>query len=146
VTSSLIESCRTIYLGSLTTQPLVNNFEELSSLSLLYPFSVIMSFGWCVGDVISGINFLVQVYQALDESKGGKAGYSELIRELSNLRNALAEIERLGALRPDSQQSALKHAVSNCQECIEDFIGRMKKFGGWIRSKSRIIEMVSRSL
>jgi hypothetical protein len=50
--------------------------------------------------------------------------------ELSNLQNALVEIERLEQQRPQTEQVALKQAVANCQQCIGDFIERMKKFKG----------------
>ncbi|KAH7416629.1 hypothetical protein BKA64DRAFT_717529 [Cadophora sp. MPI-SDFR-AT-0126] len=81
-----------------------------------------MSFGWSAGDVIAGITFLTQVYQSLDNSKGGKASYSELIRELSGLQNALHRIEKLGA------KLLLNEAVLNCQKCIDGFVEQIKKF------------------
>ena len=83
-----------------------------------------MSFGWSAGDVIAGITVLIQVYQSLDNSRGGKASYSELIRELSSLQNALRGIEKLGAQVP------LDEAVLNCQKCIDGFVERIKKFKG----------------
>jgi hypothetical protein len=92
-----------------------------------------MSFGWSAGDVVAGITFLVQVYQALDDSSGGKANYAALIRELGNLKNALLEIQPLEdktPTEPDAPKSALKQAVACCQECINCFIERNRKFAG----------------
>jgi hypothetical protein len=84
----------------------------------------IMSFGWSVGDVIAGIGVLIQVFQALDDTKGGKASYSELVRELASLQSALNTIQTLGS------QAVLAEAISNCQKCIDAFIARMAKFKG----------------
>jgi hypothetical protein len=92
-----------------------------------------MSFGWSAGDVVAGITFLVQVYQALDDSSGGKAAYAALIRELGNLKNALVEIRSLGdkkSIEPDAPKSSLEQAVESCQKCINCFIERNRKFTG----------------
>ena len=83
-----------------------------------------MSFGWSVGDVIAGVTVLIEVYQALDTSRGSKTAYAELIRELSSLQNALGGIEKFGA------QELLDKAVLNCQKCINGFVERIKKFKG----------------
>jgi hypothetical protein len=92
-----------------------------------------MSFGWSAGDVVAGITFLVQVYQALDDSSGGKATYAALIRELGNLKNALIEIrspEDKKSNEPDAPKSSLEQAVESCQKCINCFIERNRKFTG----------------
>jgi hypothetical protein len=81
-----------------------------------------MSFGWSVGDVIAGINVLIQVFEALDDAKGGKAAHSELARELSSFQNAL------DGIRKYALQSSMEQAVGNCQQCIDTFVNRMKKF------------------
>lgn len=83
-----------------------------------------MSFGWSVGDIISATKILIQVFQALDDSRGGKAGYGQLVRELFSLQNALNGVGKLGF------QSPLDEAVGNCQRCIDAFVDRMKKFKG----------------
>lgn len=72
--------------------------------------------------MIAGISVLIQVFQALDHAKGGKASYSELVRELSSLQNALNEVQKLGS------QICLDEAVGNCQKCINTFVERIKKF------------------
>jgi hypothetical protein len=81
-----------------------------------------MSFGWSVGDVIAGIDVLIRVFKALDDAKGGKAAYSELARELSSLQNALDGIGKYGL------HSSMEQALGNCQQCIDTFVTRMKKF------------------
>lgn len=83
-----------------------------------------MSFGWSVGDVIAGIEVLIEIFKALDDTRGGKATYSELARELSSLQNAL---DGIGTYRI---YSSLDQAVRNCQECIDAFVERIKKFRG----------------
>jgi len=83
-----------------------------------------MSFGWSVGDVIAGIETLIEDFQALDDARGGKAKYSELARELSSLQNSLNGIEKY------KLQSSLDQAVTNCQQCIDAFVDRIKKFKG----------------
>jgi hypothetical protein len=80
--------------------------------------------------VVAGITILIQVFQALDDTKGGKAVYTELILELASLQNALDGVEKLGS------HSTLIEAVGNCQKCIDAFVERIKKFRGmaaWIR-------------
>lgn len=83
-----------------------------------------MSFGWSVGDVVAGITTLIHVYQSLEESKGGKPSYAELIRELSGLQSALQRIQDIG------NQTSLDDAVLNCQKRIDGFVTRIKKFKG----------------
>lgn len=89
-----------------------------------------MSFGWSAGDVIAGIGVLIQVFAALDDSKGGKASYSELIRELTSLQNALDGIQMLGP------GASLDQAVGNCRQCIDAFVARIEKFKGMDKDSS----------
>lgn len=94
-----------------------------------------MSFGWSVGDLIAGIGVLIQVFEALDDSKGAKISYAELIRELSSFQSALDGIEKSGlstgqASLPTSTQPLIEEAVQKCQGCIDTFVSRIKKFKG----------------
>jgi hypothetical protein len=94
-----------------------------------------MSFGWSVGDIVAGIGILVQVFEALDNSKGAKASYVELIRELTSFQSALDGIKKSGlstvqASLPTSTQTIVEEAVQKCQGCIDIFVSRIKKFKG----------------
>ena len=89
-----------------------------------------MSFGWSAGDLITGISFLAKIFRALDDSKGGKAAYSELARELSSLKDALETIGDHRTATESPPESPINKAIDACQKCIDTFISRMKKFKG----------------
>jgi len=94
-----------------------------------------MSLGWSVRDIFAGIGVLIHVFEALDNSKGAKASYAELIRELASFQSALDGIERSGlstvqASLPASTQTVVEDVVQRCQGCIDIFVSRIEKFKG----------------
>jgi hypothetical protein len=89
-----------------------------------------MSFGWSAGDIISGITFLIKVFEATDSRKGGKALYAELTRELSSLAQAFHALQGLG------REQSLDEAIVSCRKCIDSFVGRIRRFKGLDRDNN----------
>lgn len=86
-------------------------------------------FGFSVGDLISGIELLIDAIKSLRDTNGAQDDYRELGRELKHLRNGLECIEALSlGPTPPIQLSAAKAAVHDCLLCLDSFIQRNAKF------------------
>ena len=80
-------------------------------------------FGFSLGDLIRGIELLIESIQSLNETKGARAEYRKFTHELSSLKKALEQIENMCSDITDPDlSSATENAVSECKECIEDFM------------------------
>lgn len=86
-------------------------------------------FGFSVGDFIAGINLVRDVIKALEDSAGSSLEYRELIRELYGLERALIEVKHLDLSDSQcSQQIALQHAATQCQETTDIFLQTIRKY------------------
>ena len=80
-------------------------------------------FGFSLGDLIRGIELLIESIQSLNETKGARAEYRKFTHELSGLKRALQYIENsCPDITDPALSSATENAVSECKECIEDFM------------------------
>ena len=86
-------------------------------------------FGFSVGDLIRGVELIVEAVHSLNETKGARAEYSKFIHELACLQKAL---EQIRSLCPDITDSAsflnIKNTVTECSDCIEDFMSNNNRF------------------
>ena len=88
-------------------------------------------FGFSLGDFISGIGLLIEIFQSLNEANGAQAEYKELWRELTNIKNGLESVQKLSLDHCQSAQaSAVENAVNDCLSCIDGFMQRNKKYCG----------------
>ena len=88
-----------------------------------------VAFGFSIGDVIAGINLLIDSVKSLDSAHGAKADYQELGRELSSLNDALDGIQALSLSQAQlAQVKAVNTAVDGCRICIDGFVQRNSKF------------------
>ena len=81
-----------------------------------------VGFGFSAGDFIAAISLIGKVVQALDNSKGARHEYKELIDELYTLESALICVKCLQV--EDEQQphlAALGQAAGQCQRTIDYF-------------------------
>lgn len=86
-------------------------------------------FGFSVGDLIAGINVLIDAVHSLSDTNGAQADYQELGRQLKNLRNGFECIEGLKLDATQSAQaSAVNTALNDCRLCVDDFVKRNGKF------------------
>jgi hypothetical protein len=118
--------------SQITKRMLKFKVKEVTGLTVKTS-TVAMSLGWSVRDIFAGIGVLIHVFEALDNSKGAKASYAELIRELASFQSALDGIERSGlstvqASLPSSTQTVVEEVVQRCQCCIDIFVSRIGKF------------------
>lgn len=92
-------------------------------------------FGFSVGDFVSGINLIRELIKALEDSAGSSAEYRDLIKQLYILERALLEVKHLGI--DESQQSqgiALRQAATQCQQVIDEFLQKIRKFQPALRT------------
>ncbi len=86
-------------------------------------------FGFSVGDFFSGINLIRELIKALEDSAGSSAEYRDLIKELYSLERALLEVKHLDLEESQhSQHVALKQVAIQCQETIDGFLNKIRKF------------------
>ncbi len=86
-------------------------------------------FGFSFGDFVSGINLIRELIKALEDSAGSSAEYRDLIKELYSLERALLEVKHLDLDESQhSQGLALQQAATQCQQTIDGFLQRVRKF------------------
>jgi hypothetical protein len=88
-----------------------------------------------VGDIISICLLVKDLVEALDKSRGSKAEYKSLIRELWILDRSLLEIELLarihgGGATPELEAlwKTARKAVDHCKELVSAFSTRVQKY------------------
>jgi hypothetical protein len=95
-----------------------------------------ITFG-AVGDIISVCLLVKDLVDALDKTRGSKAEYQSLTRELRILDRVLLEIDLLarrhgGGVTPELEAlcKTARKAVDLCNELVGDFLQRLKKYQG----------------
>ncbi|KAH8704057.1 hypothetical protein BGW36DRAFT_287612 [Talaromyces proteolyticus] len=93
------------------------------------------AFGFSAGDFITGIQLAKDVVYALSDTRGARPCFQSLASELNTLRCALREINCIGndvdesvSASTRAARSELGNAVEQCQQVIETFLTRNKKF------------------
>ena len=92
-------------------------------------------FGFSVSDFVAGINLVRELIKALEDSAGSSAEYRDLIKELYSLERALLEVKHLEL--DDAQHSqgvALRQAATQCQQSIDGFLQKVRKFQPALRT------------
>ena len=86
--------------------------------------------GWSVGDLLAAIGVLKSIIKALDEGKGAKSDYQELIQEIYILERILIAIKELRLDDSPSfpEHGALKQAIDECRSCIDKFLKPLEKY------------------
>jgi Fungal N-terminal domain of STAND proteins len=88
-----------------------------------------VGFGFSVGDFIAALELVGTVIDALRDSGSASAEYRELLRVLYSLEMALIQVKRLEV--HESQHAeliALRQAAAQCQQTINDFWDKIKKY------------------
>ena len=86
-------------------------------------------FGFSVGDFVAGIELIRQLINALEDSAGSSSKYRELFKELYSLERALLEVKHLELDASQyAQLVALRQAATQCQQTIDEFLIRFRKF------------------
>ena len=90
----------------------------------------IMSFGYSVGDVITGANLTYQVIRIMADSKGASREYVEAMSELSAMQQAFLQISHLKShkLLPAATVNAASHIVMSSMDTIAAFLERSKHY------------------
>lgn len=87
------------------------------------------AFGFSVGDLIRGIELIIEATHSLSQSNGAPAHYRELGRELANLQKTIGHIQNLMAdITDPTLASAIAAAGNDCNTCVETFMRRNNKF------------------
>jgi len=86
-----------------------------------------------LGDVLALIGLLREVAAALDGSKGSKAEYQAVQRELEGFEAVLVQLDQLWQARRDDEElngifQSTESTVADCQRCIEVFSKQTVKF------------------
>ena len=92
--------------------------------------------GWSVGDLLTAIHVLNKAIKALDESKGAKSDYQELIKEIFGLEQILIDIKGLSL----DDHGMLKQASYDCHLCIDNFLKPFEKYGSLSSGSSSLID------
>ena len=89
-----------------------------------------VGFGFSIGDLFSGLRLIKDSIEAVNDTKGSSADYASLMNEIVSIEGYLEAIEEIRSNRslPASQNAALDHAVTACQESIDDFISSISKY------------------
>ena len=86
-------------------------------------------FGFSVGDFVASIELVRQLIKALEDTAGSSAEYRGLIKELYSLERALLEVKSLDLdVSQHAQQIALRQAATQCQQTIDEFLVKIRKF------------------
>ena len=90
---------------------------------------MVTPFGFSVGDFVAGIELIRQLINALEDSAGSSSKYRELIKELYSLERALLEVKHLELDASQyAQLVALRQAATQCQQTIDEFLIKVRKF------------------
>ena len=93
-----------------------------------------MSFGFSVGDFISGINLIKELIEALKEYKGSSQEFLELNNELHELERAMLDAKTLQWCPDEAAQcAALQHAITLCRASIDNFMHTISKYPPHLR-------------
>lgn len=85
--------------------------------------------GFCVGDFIAGINFLIDSVKIFSETHGTKADHQALQRELTIFKIALDGIQPLSLDQAHAAQIvAVNDAIDACRLCVNGFLQRNNKY------------------
>jgi hypothetical protein len=94
-----------------------------------------VGFGFSVGDVITALEVVGTVIDALRRSGEASTQYRELNHQLWGLETALSQAKRLELDRSQhAEYAALCQVVSQCQETIDDFLKKIEKYQPHLRS------------
>ena len=85
--------------------------------------------GWSIGDLLTAIGTIKIAIKALDESKGAKADFQDLMKDLYNLERVLLAIQRLNITDPSNpEHDALQQAIRECRDCVDKFLKETEKY------------------
>ncbi|KAI9643703.1 hypothetical protein NHQ30_008326 [Ciborinia camelliae] len=89
-----------------------------------------MSFGYSVGDFLTGANLTYRLIRALSESKGASIEYQEAIAELGTMQQTFLQISQMKVSDRVSQATvnAASHIVLSSMKIIGDFLMRTEKY------------------
>jgi Fungal N-terminal domain of STAND proteins len=88
-----------------------------------------VGFGFSAGDFIAALELVGTVIDALRDSGSASAEYRELLRVLYSLETVLIQVKRLEV--HESQRAeliSLRQAAAQCQQTIDDFLSKIKKY------------------
>jgi hypothetical protein len=90
-----------------------------------------MSFGFSVGDILSGATLAYRLYQSLSSTKGSAQEYRELIAELNVVHKVLMQVDQLRASNQLAQATlnAMLFIVNSASEAMETFILNNEGYG-----------------
>ena len=93
--------------------------------------------GWSVGDLFAAIGIIKKLVKALDETKGAKSDYQQLMQDIYNLERVLTAVKSLNIDQSSSSEaSTLWQAIRECRICIDTFLNSIKKYQSLTSGKS----------
>lgn len=93
-----------------------------------------MPLSFSVGDIFSGIQFIVSVSDALASSTGPKAQYSGVIATLNSLESALNELTTIDAT--DDERKVVTESIDRVKETVSRFHAKLSKYSATLASNS----------
>ncbi|KAF5975020.1 hypothetical protein FCOIX_7925 [Fusarium coicis] len=89
-----------------------------------------MSFGYSVGDVISGANLTYRLIRIMADTEGGSDEYVEAMSELAAMQQAFLQISEIRnhKLLPPATVNAASHIVLSSMDTIAKFLERTKQY------------------
>ncbi|MCJ1476114.1 hypothetical protein MMC13_004779 [Lambiella insularis] len=87
-----------------------------------------IGFGFSVGDLLSAIEVIIDVVQALKDSTGAAAEYKELRAVLDGLQFALQSVKDCKLDQASNEYEAAIEAAESSRTCIENFKTKIAKY------------------
>jgi len=88
-----------------------------------------MSFGFSVGDFVAVGSLIKDISSCLQDARGSKAEYQELLRELECLQQALHHLDKLqNGGSSSTNLDSIKYAALSCRRPLEQFLGKIRKY------------------
>ena len=106
-------------------------WEQLSALGLL-KLKMPVTFG-SVGDIISVSLLVKDLIDALNDSRGSKRQYEEVVRELWILDRSLLEVDLLSRTYASTPElialcETARHVIGKCRVLVKEFTAKIKDY------------------
>ncbi|CAH0052820.1 unnamed protein product [Clonostachys solani] len=89
-----------------------------------------MSFGYSVGDFITGANITYRLIRVLADSSGASEEYQEAMLELSAMQQAFLQVSQMtqNPVIPQATVNSASHIVMSAMDIISHFLDRSRRY------------------
>ena len=89
-----------------------------------------MSFGYSIGDVMTGSDMIYRLLRAMSETKGASVEYLDAMTELSSMQQAFLQLDQINShkMLPPATINAATHIILSSMDIIFKFLERTKEY------------------